>query len=195
MFGGNVQKLCSTAAAIASVEFNNHIVRDKGMPVIKLAPNYSEVDKESALQLVGEIAKGYVDGIVLPLRAEFTWSGFGNINSTFDARVFTIPDPVEVENYLIWRQKDCERNSVSLLAQKYYSHKQLQGANRTKQLDLIVEAGDNWNKWPAEFKRGMWGYQSSGEVPIVGYQIEPAPIFTSEDGRRKLTAAIPQRGY
>ncbi len=37
-------------------------------------------------------------------------------NAVFDARVFTIPDYIEVENYFIWRQNDSERNSVTLVA-------------------------------------------------------------------------------
>lgn len=37
--------------------------------------------------------------------------------ATFDARVFTVPDAVEAANYLIWRQRDAERNSVSMAAQ------------------------------------------------------------------------------
>lgn len=72
----------------------------------------------------------------------------------FDARVFVIPDPVEVANYFIWRQKDAERNSVAMLAQAYGSAKQLHGVDRTGQHDLIHEAGDNWNNHPADFKRG-----------------------------------------
>lgn len=72
----------------------------------------------------------------------------------FDARVFVVPDPVEVDNYFRWRQKDAERNSVSMLAQAYASAKQLHGKDRTAQHDLIHEAGDNWNDHPASFKRG-----------------------------------------
>ena len=38
-------------------------------------------------------------------------------DAQFDARVFTIPDPVEVENYFIWRQQDATRNSIQGIAQ------------------------------------------------------------------------------
>ena len=69
-------------------------------------------------------------------------------NAIFDARVFVIPDPVEVVNYFIWRQKDAERNSVSMLAQGYASPKQLHGKDRTAQHDIIHESGDNWKRSP-----------------------------------------------
>ena len=42
----------------------------------------------------------------------------------FDSRVFILPE-AEVCNYFIWRQKDWERNSLSMLARQFYSHKQL----------------------------------------------------------------------
>lgn len=73
----------------------------------------------------------------------------------FDARVFTIPQPVEVANYFIWRQRDAVRNSIQMAAQHHFSHKQLQGLNSGQlQEKLHQEAGVNWNDYPAGFKRG-----------------------------------------
>ena len=50
-----------------------------------------------------------------------------NHKAMFDARVFTIPDAVEVENYFVWRQNDASRNSVQMAARAAYSHKELEG--------------------------------------------------------------------
>ena len=75
-------------------------------------------------------------------------------NAVFDARVFTIPDPIEVENYFVWRQQDAERNSVMMLARAYASHKQLAGKKRADQHEIIHKAGDNWAKHPVRFKHG-----------------------------------------
>ena len=69
--------------------------------------------------------------------------------AVFDARVFIIPDLIEVENYFVWRQQDAERNSVMMLARAYASHKALAGKNRAAQHEIIHEAGDNWAKHPA----------------------------------------------
>ena len=74
--------------------------------------------------------------------------------AVFDARVFTIPDYIEVENYFIWRQKDAERNSVTLLAGNYASHKELHGKSVSDRHEIIHAAGDNWAKHPARFKHG-----------------------------------------
>ena len=56
----------------------------------------------------------------------------------FDSRVFSIPDRTEVMNYMIWRNLDCSRNSVSMLAQHYFSHKELQGKS-TVQMKKMLE--------------------------------------------------------
>jgi len=74
--------------------------------------------------------------------------------ATFDARVWTIPDHVEVENYFVWRQQDAVRNSVMMLARAHASHKQLHGKNQSAQHEIIHAAGDNWEKHPARFKHG-----------------------------------------
>lgn len=98
--------------------------------------------------------------------------------ATFDARVFTIPDPVEVANYFIWRQKDAERNSVSLLSQNYYSAKQLHGKNTAAQHELIHQAGDNWAKHPSGFKRGRIIRRIGDPVIRTVVTVDPdAPVF------------------
>lgn len=75
--------------------------------------------------------------------------------ATFDARVFTIPDPVEVANYFVWRQRDCARNSVSMAAQACFSHKRLHGLNGGAMQELLwQEKRVNWNDYPDGAKRG-----------------------------------------
>jgi len=73
----------------------------------------------------------------------------------FDARVFTIPDPVEVANYFLWRQRDAARNSVSMAAQANFPHRELQGLTGDQlQEKLWKEKGINWSKYPDRAKRG-----------------------------------------
>ena len=42
----------------------------------------------------------------------------------FDARVFNIPKE-EVTNYFYWRQLDASRNSIQMVGQANFSHKEL----------------------------------------------------------------------
>lgn len=72
----------------------------------------------------------------------------------FDSRVFTIPDIYEVPNYFIWRQQDATRNSISSVAQSFYSSKELLRKNINEQQEMIFQKGTNWNDYPAKYKRG-----------------------------------------
>lgn len=113
------------------------------------------------------------------------------MNAMFDARVFTIPDLVEVENYYVWRQQDAERNSVTMLAQAYASHKQLHGKNRAAQHEIIHAAGDNWAKHPASFKHGRIIRKiDSVTIGNTNWVIdENTPVFTKN--RNYLRNLIP----
>jgi len=62
---------------------------------------------------------------------------------SFDSRVFNIPKE-EVCNYFIWRQKDWVRNSVNMLAQSNFSHKELQGKSISKVHDMLHTKNINW---------------------------------------------------
>lgn len=85
----------------------------------------------------------------------------------FDARVFTISDPVEVANYFLWRQRDAVRNSISMAAQAHFSHKRLHGVSSAAMQDLLfAEAGVNWNDYPDGCKRGRVTTRRTGERPV-----------------------------
>ena len=76
-------------------------------------------------------------------------------NVGFDSRCFNLPFE-EVNNYLIDRQQDAERNSINLLAQQYYSQKELEGIKSNElQNKLFTEQGINWNDLPDYQKRGF----------------------------------------
>jgi tRNA(His) guanylyltransferase len=91
----------------------------------------------------------------------------------FDARVFSVPDPVEVMNYFIWRQKDAERNSLQMAAQAVFSHKQLHGKSCADLHEMLHEKGINWDKYSVREKRGGFietqpgGRWGASEIPII----------------------------
>jgi tRNA(His) 5'-end guanylyltransferase len=107
----------------------------------------------------------------------------------FDSRVWTIPDPTEVENSVIWRQKDASRNSISMAAQAVCSHKSLQGANQAQQQEMMFQKGINWDKYSDREKRGGICIKSEND----GWQIsQTIPIFTTDEGRSFLKEMIPK---
>lgn len=62
----------------------------------------------------------------------------------FDSRVFCIPDRTEVMNYFRWRQQDCTRNSLSMVAQSFFTHMELQGKSNSDKHDMLHKIGVNW---------------------------------------------------
>jgi tRNA(His) 5'-end guanylyltransferase len=71
----------------------------------------------------------------------------------FDSRCFVLPE-AEVANYFIWRQKDWERNSIQMLAQSLYSHKELHKKNNAELQEMCFQKGKNWNDLNTSLKRG-----------------------------------------
>ena len=72
----------------------------------------------------------------------------------FDARVFNIPKE-EVTNLLYWRQLDATRNSIQMVGQANFSHKELQNKSCNDiQNMLLTEKDTNWNNLPTHLKRG-----------------------------------------
>lgn len=105
--------------------------------------------------------------------------------ATFDSRAFTIPDPVEVENYFLWRQRDWERNSIQMLALTHFSPKQLHRKNHSDIHEMLHGKGVNWADLPMVWKNG--------------YLINPygsgGPAFDFGRERDHLTSLIPKHGY
>lgn len=98
--------------------------------------------------------------------------------AAFDARVFAIPNRRDVERYFLWRQADATRNSLNMLASAHYSHAELLGKSSAEKHDLLHSKGENWAKWPADFKRGRVVRADAGGF-VVDREI---PIFTREPG-------------
>jgi tRNA(His) guanylyltransferase len=125
-FDGSVQKLSSLSASIATAHFNLARMR-------RLAAR--ETETRAGREDMDAVFAGRV--------------------ACFDSRAFTIPDPVEVENYFIWRQQDATRNSISMTAQAHFPHTRLQGKSSDELQEMLwQEKGINWNDTPGEFKRG-----------------------------------------
>lgn len=139
-FDGNIQKITSVSASIATAHFNS---------------------------ISGVDAVAY-----------------------FDSRVWTVPDPTEVENTFIWRQQDAVRNSISMTAQSLYSHKELEGKGVNVMQDMCIEKGVNWNDKPARFKRGGLIVKTVNESGRSKWEIQPAFDFLKV--RDVLTNLIPK---
>lgn len=104
----------------------------------------------------------------------------------FDSRAFVLPRE-EVCNYFVWRQQDATRNSISGLAQRHFSHRELRDVNTDKMQDLLMtKHAINWNDCEAWQKRG-WTVRRQvvdtghGPPTLIAADYAP-PIFTAGCG-------------
>lgn len=126
-FDYEIQKMCSISASMATMAFNK-IFRDTvGELHIKGA-----LEKEYSCILYKAAQKG----------------------AMFDARVFNIPKE-ETCNCFYWRQLDASRNSIQMVGQANFSHKELQNKSCNDIQDMLMtQKGINWNDFPTYQKRG-----------------------------------------
>jgi tRNA(His) 5'-end guanylyltransferase len=107
---------------------------------------------------------------VLTNQFEYAKILFNKLDSAmFDARCFNIPKE-EVTNLIYWRQLDASRNSVQMVGQANFSHKELQNKSCNEIQDMLfTQKGINWNDYPTYLKRGICcikEYYQSEEVDI-----------------------------
>ena len=94
--------------------------------------------------------------------------------ANFDSRVsLTTADPWEAYNAFLWRQKDCSKNSIQMIARSMVSHKECVGKNWSGLNELIHSKGGNFNDYPIYQKRGSFIYKTDKgwivdkEAPIL----------------------------
>lgn len=89
----------------------------------------------------------------------------------FDCRCFTVPTRFEATNVLVWREQDATRNAISMAAQAYFSHNQLQGKSSSVMQEMLFsQQGINFNDYPAGFKRGRYFRRMAVQRPYTPEQ-------------------------
>lgn len=81
----------------------------------------------------------------------------------FDARAFVIPAG-DVPNYFVWRFKDWKRNSVNMIAQQHYSHKELQNKDVTEVTKMLYDKGIRFDYYTRQERYGSWFGIDNSEV-------------------------------
>lgn len=134
-FDYEVQKMCSIAASMATMAFNKAFEKN--------------VDSFDLYRYDGNEYDSF-DNYKL---SNIYYSAIER-GAMFDARVFNIPKE-EVTNLIYWRQLDATRNSIQMVGQANFSHKELQNKSCNQIQDmLMVQKGINWNDLPVNQKRG-----------------------------------------
>ena len=165
-FDYEVQKMCSIAASMTTMAFNKYFEKN--------VREYSYIHDEQ----------------LSTIRLTDTYNRAIEKGAMFDARCFNIPKE-EVTNLIYWRQLDATRNSIQMVGQANFSHKELQNKSCNDIQDMLHEQkGINWNDYPTVYKRGTAiiyiNYQNpqsltNGDI-IKGWKIDTEmPILKGEN--------------
>jgi len=104
----------------------------------------------------------------------------------FDSRVFNIPKE-EVMNYFLWRFQDWRRNSIQLLGQSLFSHKELHKKNQHEIIEMCKTKGHDWNALPDVWRYGTLvesnGYEFNIDLSDISQRvhIENMCVYTEKD--------------
>lgn len=139
-FDYRVDKLCSIAASMATMAFNKAFAKN-----VEDFEQYYATEHE----INGWYGKGTPEYEMCQI-----YSKAVNKGAMFDARCFNIPKE-EVTNLVYWRQDDALRNSIQMVGQANFSHKELHKKSRNDIQDMLMtQKGINWNDLPTYQKRG-----------------------------------------
>ena len=152
-FDYRTDKLCSISASMATMAFNRFFEME--MNVFKAGHTIFDTNEwayPEASALYGAYMLSASKGAM------------------FDARCFNIPKE-EACNLVYWRQLDATRNSIQMVGQANFSHKELQGKSCNMIQDMLHEQrGINWNDYPTRWKRGVAWTRHGGidyDMPIL----------------------------
>lgn len=152
-FDYRTDKLCSIAASMATMVFNKE---------------FNKAVEEFDIE-IGNFSKN-IDQLEVYYKAL-------NNGAMFDARCFNVPKE-EVTNFVYWRQLDATRNSIQMVGQANFSHRELQGKSCNQIQDMLHEQkGINWNDFPISQKRGSACIKKDGKW-VIDLEM---PILKGED--------------
>lgn len=93
----------------------------------------------------------------------------------FDSRVWTVPTLTEASNAFLWREQDATKNSISMAARHYYSHKELMNKNGSEMQEMLFKKGVNWNDYPSFFKRGTFVQKKTLKNKVSVEEVDSLP--------------------
>lgn len=167
-FDYRTDKLCSIAASMATMAFNKFF-----------AENVQRFRKEKFYNGNGESQyEVYLKAL--------------DKGAMFDARCFNIPKE-EVTNLVYWRQLDATRNSIQMVGQANFSHKELQEKSCNQIQDMLMtQKNINWNDFLTHLKRGSCCVkQTVKEDLTIEHEFGEPEIRTKETTKWIIDTEIP----
>lgn len=142
-FDYEVQKICSITASMATIAFNKFFI--KNVNYFKITHEHDNTINEYCTTLINAAEKGAI----------------------FDARCFSVPKE-EVANLIYWRQLDAIRNSIQMVGQANFSHKELQNKSCKDIKNMLLEQRYlNWDRLPEDCKWGTACIKTSPKEEVI----------------------------
>ncbi len=181
-YDGNIQKMVSVSASMASNGFNKQFFLDKlnslGSLILGNNINYDTIIKGTDYDKLADIKL-----------------------AEFDSRVFQMPNNEELLNCFLWRQQDCVRNSISSVAQYNFSNKELHKKSTKDMLQMLYDKGIHFEKYyTTEEKRGRFiskktfindievAKKGDDDTNKIWHQPDNQGIYPSKHGRALMFA-------
>lgn len=99
----------------------------------------------------------------------------------FDCRVVQLPLE-EIPNMLLWRERDCLKNAITLVALEHFSNKQIHKKNSDEKIAMLKEIGIDFNKdIDEDFRFGSWFKRV-----VFEKELEPEVIAKIPENKCKL---------
>ena len=163
-FDNRQNKIESVAASMCTMAFNKFFRKNAENYIQNCATDYETQGLCGEGTVEYELCSAYKKAI--------------DIGAYFDCRAFNIPKE-DVTNNFYWRQLDCSRNSIQMVGQANFSHKELHKKTCNMIQDMLMtQKGINWNNLPTYQKRGScvikeeyWVEKSSGEEYSEEYSV------------------------
>lgn len=129
IYRGRIQKLTSLVASYCSIRFNINL---KSFITKAIDENIQQNNADYFKRLLEKVGTAW-----------------------FDARAYGVKTPEEVTNSIIWRARDCIKNSKNMFAQTFCTHKSLLNKNSQEQIEYCIkETGYDWNEVNDVYKYG-----------------------------------------
>lgn len=121
---------------------------------ISILLNYNDINTQSYFNNNLQKISSVVAGMASSYFTSISDKAFGNTKVVqFDCRTFVVPKE-EVNNCFLWRQQDCQRNSVQMLARSIFSHKECDKKNTSQLKQMCLDKDANWDYLANSHKLG-----------------------------------------
>lgn len=93
----------------------------------------------------------------------------------FDCRVWNVPDMKFAALVFSWRQADAIKNSITMVAQEYFSHAELLSKNSDEKVQMLTQKGVVYSSYPKEYRNGVFVKRTTVTRKYTADEIDSLP--------------------